>query len=142
MIGIIITGHGQFANGIYSSLTMIAGHQDDVEVVTFNDLATEEDLKSDLILAIDKLAHCEAIVIMCDLLGGSPFKIAALLSMTNPKLHIMYGVNLGMLLEFSLTKANVDDIEKALDMLSETGKKNIGKYVFKPIEEENIEEGI
>ena len=142
MIGMIITGHGQFASGIYSSLSMIAGQQEDVEVVTFADLATEEDLKHDMLSAITRLAHCDAIVIMCDLLGGSPFKIAAMLSLTNQKLHIMYGVNLGMLLEFSLTKNNVDDIEKTLDNLSESGKKNIGKYVFKPIEEEHIEEGI
>jgi len=142
MIGIIITGHGQFASGIYSSLTMIAGQQEDVEVVTFADAASEEDLKRAMLSAIDKLAHCDAIVIMCDLLGGSPFKIAAMLSLTNQKLHIMYGVNLGMLLEFSLTKSNVDNIENALDKLSETGKKNIGKYVFKPIEEEHIEDGI
>ncbi|MEA5026314.1 hypothetical protein SDC9_105781 [bioreactor metagenome] len=142
MVGVIITGHGQFAQGIYSSLTMIAGHQEDVEVVTFDGTDTEETLSNNLLTAISVLNHCEGIVIMCDLLGGSPFKAAATLSIENPKIHVIYGVNLGMLLEFSLTRLYVDNLEESLNKLLLSGQKSIGKYQFKPIEQETIEDGI
>lgn len=33
MIGIVVTGHGDFADGIYKSFEMIAGHADNVSIV-------------------------------------------------------------------------------------------------------------
>ena len=43
MIGIIVTGHGRFAEGITSSIEMIAGAQADYEAVNFLQEESVED---------------------------------------------------------------------------------------------------
>ena len=36
MVGIILTGHGRFTDGLTSSVDLIAGHQKDYVVVNLN----------------------------------------------------------------------------------------------------------
>ena len=136
MIGIILTGHNHFADGLFSSVEMVGGHQEHFEKVNFPDGNTEEQLIEDLQQAIEKLADCEKIVVCCDLMGGSPFKQAATLSVADPRLRVVYGVNLGMMLEFVLSREFIDDVDEFLDTLVERGRQAIGRFVYQEYEEE------
>ncbi|MEA5017458.1 MAG: PTS sugar transporter subunit IIA [Erysipelotrichaceae bacterium] len=142
MIGIIITGHGEFASGLYSSLTMIAGKLDDVACVTFTHNESEIELKNKLVAAITTMQGCDEIIIMCDLLGGSPFKQAATLSIEDKRLKVIYGVNLGMLLELSIARNTPQTTEQVINKMIDNGKRNIGLYSYTLIDEEEIVEGI
>ncbi|MDO4941017.1 MAG: PTS galactosamine/N-acetylgalactosamine transporter subunit IIA [Erysipelotrichaceae bacterium] len=142
MIGIIITGHNHFATGVYSSITMVGGQQTNVIPVDFEDGKSDEDLLNDLNKTVDSLKDCDTIVCCCDLMGGSPFKESSLISMQNPKVKVIYGVNLGMLLEFVLQKDFIEDIDQFLDQLVETGKTAIGKYQFEEYVQTESEDGI
>ena len=74
MVGFILTGHGNFANGIKSALDMVAGDQEAFEIVPFegSQAATYGD---DLRAAITKMrGECEeGVIVFVDLLGGTPF---------------------------------------------------------------------
>lgn len=142
MIGIIITGHGEFATGLYSSLTMIAGKLDDVACVTFTHNESEIDFKDKLIATIATMQGCDEIIIMCDLLGGSPFKQAATLSIDDTRLKVIYGVNLGMLLELSIARNTPQTTDQIINKMIDNGKRNIGLYSYTVVNEEEIEEGI
>ena len=98
---IIITGHNHFASGILSSLTMIAGAKDNVYAVDFlsddNDLSLEGKFNK----IIDENKDSE-ILFVCDLMGGTPFKVASKLAFTNDKYEVVTGINLGGLIDTSM----------------------------------------
>lgn len=55
MVGIIITGHSNFATGIASAVKLVAGQQKNLEAVDFPDTYSTEELKTKLTEALDKL---------------------------------------------------------------------------------------
>ena len=100
MVGIIITGHCNFATGIASAVKLVAGQQKNLEAVDFPDTYSTEELKTKLTDALDKLEECKNIIFFTDIVGGSPFKISAELAATSSKnIKIISGTNLGMLIE-------------------------------------------
>lgn len=124
MIGLIVTGHGNFGSGIRSSIELIAGPQEDYIAVDFDGEGTEK-LENDLKSAIDRLSHCEGIIIFSDLAGGSPFKTAVLLTMDNPKIKVISGTNLPMLCEIALSRMANNDIENLVSQALEVGKDGV-----------------
>ena len=74
MIGLIISGHGNFASGLHTSLNLIAGEPSNVEYIDFEEIDTIETLREKYYLALKNLSHCESILALSDLAGGSPFK--------------------------------------------------------------------
>lgn len=76
MIGLLVTGHGHFATGLGSSLKLIAGEQENVEFVNFEEGHSIEVLKNNLVNALEKLSACDGVLVLSDLPGGSPFKTA------------------------------------------------------------------
>lgn len=143
MIGIILTGHGSFASGLYSSLELIAGKQTDIVPVDFKSNDSTEILTTNLHNAIKKLAKCDNILVLTDLIGGSPFKEAILIKMQSTKrMEVLSGTNLGMLLETALKRAYEKDINHLIDTVISSGKKQIIKYEFKKTNDEEITDGI
>ena len=98
---IIITGHNNFASGILSSLIMIAGSKDNIFAVDFlsndNDNTLED--KFNKIISDNKDSE---ILFTCDLMGGTPFKVASKLAFTNDNYEVVTGINLGGLIDTSM----------------------------------------
>ena len=98
---IIITGHNNFASGILSSLSMSAGTEDNVYAVDVlnddNDNSLEE--KFNKIIEDNK---DKEILFACDLMGGTPFKVASKLAFSNNTYEVVTGINLGGLIDTSM----------------------------------------
>mgnify|MGYP000562147186 CR=1 FL=1 len=60
MIGLIVTGHGNFASGLTSSLKLIAGEPKNYVAVDFLESYSVDDLERELTKALDELKDCEA----------------------------------------------------------------------------------
>lgn len=145
MIGIIITGHGTFATGISSAVELLTGHQDFIVPVDFRGEHSEEQLKEHLKAAFDRLLDCEQIFVLCDILGGSPFKNAVMLSIGDERIKVLYGTNLGMTVELAMRgmMGQVPEADTLVYEIVEIGKTQIGKYKYEPVEiSEDFEEGI
>ena len=143
MIGIIVTGHGNFATGLTSSLNLIAGVAENYVAVDFLAEQSVEDLSSNLNKAMDSLSNCEGILVFSDLAGGSPFKTSVEVMMTrNDKVEVLAGTNLAMLIEISMARAFVEGLQDLTDMAINTGKDQILKYAFVQRVEESDEDGI
>ncbi len=121
MIGVIVTGHGHFATGITTSVDLIAGPQKDYVAVDFDGEGTDK-LEADLKNAVESLSNCDGILVFADLVGGSPFKTAAIVTAGNDKVKVIGGSSLPMLCEIVMARTMIDD----LDMLVSTAI-NIGK---------------
>lgn len=142
MIGIIVTGHGNFATGLTSSLELIAGPQENYEVVDFVEEDGVEQLSAKLNVALDALSDTDGILVLSDLAGGSPFKTAVVCSIDRPNVEVIAGVNLPLLIEASLTKAFQEDVQSFAQSLLLTGKDQILKFELEEKEEVEIEDGI
>lgn len=115
MVGFILTGHGQFANGLKSALDMVAGDQEAFAIVPFegSQAATYGD---DLRAAITAMRNeTDGVLVFVDLLGGTPFNQAMMISADVPDVQVVTGTNLPMLIELMLTRANM-----TLDQLVES----------------------
>lgn len=142
MIGLIVTGHGNFGSGLTSSLHLIAGEQENYKYVDFTKEVDE--LRDDLNKAMDELKDCEGILVLSDLVGGSPFKTAVEVGFPRGNVEVVGGTNLPMLVEISMTRKFMEDAT-ALSLAEAavmTGKEQIVRYEFKPVEQVESDDGI
>lgn len=99
MVGIIVTGHGSFSSGLASAIGMVAGDQPEFETVPFDEAAAAS-YAQELHGAIkDMAARTGQVAVFVDLLGGTPFNQAMLVTQEIPGVRVITGTNLPMLLE-------------------------------------------
>ena len=142
MIGLLVTGHANFGSGITSSVNLIAGEQEDYQYVDFLPTYSTEDLTAEMTKALEKLNNCEGIIIFTDLMGGTPFNVAAQLGRGNDRIRVLGGTNLPMLVEIVMSRKFMDDLDGLADSVVETGKEQVIKYEFIQVVQEDSEDGI
>ncbi|HJA13039.1 MAG TPA: PTS sugar transporter subunit IIA [Candidatus Mediterraneibacter merdipullorum] len=142
MIGLIVTGHANFGSGLTSSVNLIAGEQEDYRHVDFLPTYSTEDLAREMTKALDDLKDCEGVIIFTDLMGGSPFNVAAQISRGKDNVRIVAGTNLPMLVEIVMSRKFMDDLDGLVDSVIETGKEQVTKYEFKQVVQEESDDGI
>lgn len=142
MIGLVVTGHGLFAEGMHSSAKMIAGENEHIKYVCFEDGMGLEELAVKLNAAYNELSDCDGIVVLSDLPGGSPFKTAVECSMGHPDKNIIVlsGTNLPMIITGSTMLSFETDPQALADELIFEGKDNVVRFELAVREEENEEE--
>lgn len=129
MVGIVIAGHGNFGTGISSSMKLIGGELQNLRFVDFVETMSTETLEEELRSAVDELiADNQGVIIFTDLIGGSPFKTAAIVSTSYENVYVLGGSNLPMLLEINAARAFIEDPAMLVDMAINTGKDQIGKF--------------
>lgn len=100
MTGIVVAGHGCYADGILSAVELVAGVPKEIKGVNFTKGQGVEDLKENLIDAISSL-ESEEVLVMADILGGSPFNVAVQLMAegVGKKLRVVVGVNMAAVIQ-------------------------------------------
>lgn len=104
MLGIIISGHGSFASGLAQAMRQILGEQEAVAALDFPESSTTALLESQMQAALSEVDRGDGVVFLTDLLGGTPFRVAATLSLTAPEREVITGTNLQLLLEMVLER--------------------------------------
>lgn len=123
MIGCILTGHGSFAPGVMGAVEMIAGPQESFEVVPFLEEESLEYFDEKMEAAINKLDQkCDGVIIFSDLLGGTPFRSAMLAAHNHDSVEVVAGTNLPLLVECSLLRLNVTEVDEFVEQMVEIGK--------------------
>ena len=120
MVGIIIASHGEFADGIKQSGSMIFGNQEKVESVVFMPSEGPDDLQRKLQEAITKV-DSEEILFLVDLWGGSPFNQANKLFEEAPEHRaIVAGLNLPMLIEAYASRFSMNTAHEIAQAIAPT----------------------
>ncbi|WP_412989180.1 PTS sugar transporter [Pediococcus siamensis] len=115
----VITGHGNYASGIKSSLLLLSSLPANYCFVDFVEDMTPDQLAKKLLSVVKANSEC---VFFTDLLGGTPYKEAAKLSVNNDKYEVVTGCNLGSLLETTYNSyQNVSDYANDLVNTSKQG---------------------
>ncbi len=138
MIGFIVTGHGNFASGITSAVTLVTGIEDGVIACDFNDMSSFESIRTKLEKAVEDLKDYDDIVIFCDLLSGTPFNQALDMKVSSgtDRIHIVYGSNLPLLIEAILAGTNGADMDR-INEIVEMAKTSIGKVEDRNVSDED-----
>ncbi|MFC4618768.1 PTS sugar transporter subunit IIA [Camelliibacillus cellulosilyticus] len=126
---IIVTGHGHYATGLQSAVELFAGKNDDVFYVDFVQEDSDETLKGKLERMIETHQDSE-ILIFCDLIGGTPYKVAAELAFHDDRLEVVAGCNVGALLDAIFTKEQ-QGIASLAEHVVEVSKQATGAFVKK-----------
>ncbi|WP_026684275.1 PTS galactosamine/N-acetylgalactosamine transporter subunit IIA [Heyndrickxia coagulans] len=138
MIGMIVTGHGEFATGITSALELVLGKQESYVCVDFPNGDTAVELEKNLDRAVLQLEECEHIIVFADLLSGSPFNTAIMKAMKDDRIKVIYGVNFGMLIEAVMNRNMGTSVDEIVQNALANGKNQIG--VFKTEAAGNIDD--
>ena len=125
MVGFILTGHGQFSNGLASAIDMVAGDQPAFQIVPFegSQAATYGDELRAAITAMR--AECEGVLVFVDLLGGTPFNQAMMISADVDNVEVITGTNLPMLIELLLTRGAGSGLSELADQAVSIGQMGI-----------------
>lgn len=91
----IVTGHGKFATGMKTAVTLLAGEQKALTFIDFEESMTSDDLGAKLQVAY----MGEPTLFFTDLVGGTPYKEAAKIAFSNSDVAVVAGCNLASLLE-------------------------------------------
>lgn len=99
MKGIIVTGHGNFASGLASTLNLVIGPQEKSIFIDFTENLSNLDLNKKIEKAILELNPEQGILIFTDILGGTPFNESATLTTKYQNITVFGGTNMAMLFE-------------------------------------------
>ncbi|MCM3737479.1 PTS sugar transporter subunit IIA [Bacillus cytotoxicus] len=126
MIGILVTTHGEFCNGLLHAAHMIAGEQEGVDAVSLDENGMD-DFASRLETKLDEMVEkYNQVLVMCDLKGGTPCNQSLRYGFINEgKIKIVAGVNLPMLIETIFGRSSVESLDELAIVASDSGKQSI-----------------
>ena len=141
MIGILVSGHGNFATGILSSLKLIVGDQEMISGVDFLEEHGTEELKMNIKEALKSLGN--EILVLTDIAGGSPFMNAVMIKqdLTDIHMEVVSGTNVPMLLDVALRRESMN-LNELVEIAKESGVSGISNFKVREEKEEEIEDGI
>jgi N-acetylgalactosamine PTS system EIIA component len=123
---IVVMGHGGYAEGVRKNLEMIVGqanHMYFIDLTKDDDLASLENKINDLLVEFKE----DEVLFACDLLGASPFRVAAMASAANPGKYVtVAGLNTMAFIELSM-KSGLS-IDELANRAVETTRASVAKY--------------
>jgi len=123
MIGVVLVTHGRLACEFRSALEHVVGAQSQFEVVTIGPDDNVEQRRSDIVAAIKRVDTGEGVAILTDMFGGTPSNLA-ISCMSNPKVEVLAGINLPMLVKLAKVRDECP-LTEAVAAAQDSGRKYI-----------------
>jgi len=123
MIGVVVATHGKLAEEMIRTAETVVGPLEQVAPVSI--VASAPDMRSDLKSAIQRVDQGEGVLLLTDLLGGTPTNLCVSFLMER-KVEVVTGVNLPMLLKLSGLRGSGKGIAQIAHDLAEAGQRSIG----------------
>ncbi len=139
---VLVTAHGKFSEGILSTIEMIAGKFENVKNVNFLEGENFETIDKKLVEAYNSFSNYDHIIIITDLMGGTPFNRSVINFGSNENTRVLAGLNFAML--FTAITTQNDNIDLLVNEILESGKESIKKFeiVEREDDSDEFEDGI
>lgn len=124
-INVIISGHGKFATGMQGALHLLTKIPDTFQFVDFSEGLSDDDLREKFQRFLNDHSE-EQVLFFTDLLGGTPYKVAAEFAVKSNNIELVAGCNLGSLLETIYMQ--FDSADALADALVTYTKSGIDKF--------------
>jgi fructoselysine and glucoselysine-specific PTS system IIA component len=133
---IVLASHGYLADGLKSSAELILGKKENlVSICAYVD--DRSNVKNGLEELAGKWEEDDEVIILTDIFGGSINNEIAEIAMRDPRIHLISGINLQLLIEILLIGEGMEIAE----MIEESIKNARGGMVyFNELKAENHEE--
>lgn len=119
MKGIIIASHGNMAQGLLDTTKLFFGEQPQIKAFCLQANDNPDDFVEVLKNGIKEVDTGDGVIVFCDMLFGSPCNcMLRVLSedIDNPKLDVVTGVNLAMVLQILSVRENSDcSVQELID---------------------------
>ncbi len=119
-VPIILAGHGRLPSGVGEAAEMILGPQARLKVCELSPRDSPEEFGA-RVLALAGAA--EGALVLADLHGGSPFNAVRALAAGHPRIQLVSGLNLPMLLEVLLH--TTDDVTELAGVAHAAGRDGV-----------------
>lgn len=124
MIGIVIAAHGHLAEELARTAVQIVGELPRVSTISVEPHASLEELREHIKTAVRSVDDGEGVVVLADLLGGSPCNQSLMLCQKG-QLEVLTGVNLPMLLKANSLRLAKLSLHELAESLAQYGQRNI-----------------
>ena len=115
MTGILVMSHGDLAEGMLNTLQCLYGEAEQIEALTLMPEDSEEVFNVRMNEAIARLDTGDGVLLMVDILGGSPCKAIGyrMAKDGNARVEVITGANLPMLIVAAETReyAKLDEVK-------------------------------
>ncbi|MDO4432073.1 MAG: PTS sugar transporter subunit IIA [Aerococcaceae bacterium] len=141
MLGLIITGHGEFSSGLIHSARMIAGTHEHVENVVFADGMDLAVLQEQIgALAAKHVEAYGGTIILTDLKGGTPFNVSMMATATLENVAVLSGTNLPMIIEGTLLSQFSDSADDLAAQLVQVGRDGVDRPQLNRLSQQEVAE--
>ena len=107
MIGLVLVTHGRLAIEFRSALEHVVGPQRQIEAITIGPDDDVEQCRKNILEAVKRVDSGEGVAILTDMFGGTPSNLAISV-MSQPKVEVLAGINLPMLIKLASLKSSPD----------------------------------
>lgn len=122
---LVLAGHGNYASGVASAVSMLSGNEEAVSFVDFTPVVSPDEFESRL----RGVAECgEEVVIICDLVGGTPYNRACVIAHGNDQVKVVAGMNLAAILEAALSVGDESRASEIVDLLCSSVSGGVGFF--------------
>ena len=138
MIGLIITGHGQYASGLKSGLNLVVGDLANVRAIDFEgDRVDAYKVKLREIIS-EMLEKYDSLAIATDIAGGTPYNTAVTLTNEDQRVMVFSGLNFQLAYELSNLES---DVKSYADEAIKVAKDGVSYFVMNYDDEDTSFEG-
>jgi PTS system mannose-specific IIA component len=123
MIGLVLVTHGKLALEFRAALEHVVGPQKQIETITIGPDDNIDRRRSDIIDAVAQVDAGDGVVILTDMFGGTPSNLAISV-MSRPKVEVLAGINLPMLVKLAKVRSECP-LSEAVVAAQEAGRKYI-----------------
>ncbi len=123
MIGLVLVTHGRLAVEFQAALEHVVGPQTQIETVTIGPNDDVEQRRRDIIESVKRVDSGDGVVILTDMFGGTPSNLAISV-MSRPKVEVLAGINLPMLVKLAKVRGECP-LAESVAAAQESGRKYI-----------------
>jgi mannose PTS system EIIA component len=124
MIGILLLSHGNLSKQLLNSTAMISGKIERIQAVALGEGESPDVFGERVKQAVNELDDGKGVLVLVDLLGGTPYNQIGLLS-KECNVEIITGMNMPMLMHLSLEREEERDLSELVQSALEFGRNGI-----------------
>ena len=123
MIGLVLVTHGGLADEFKAALEHVVGPQKQIEAITIGAEDDADTCRRDIIEAVKRVDTGDGVAILTDMFGGTPSNLA-ISCMSRPKVEVLAGINLPMLVKLAKIR-DEKALPEAIAAAQEAGRKYV-----------------
>jgi mannose PTS system EIIA component len=123
MIGMVLVTHGRLAAEFVAALEHVVGVQKQVAAICIGAEDDMEARRQEILRRISEVDTGDGVVLLTDMFGGTPSNLAISV-MDRPRIEVVAGVNLPMLIKLASLRQN-EGLQRSVSGAQEAGRKYI-----------------